>query len=86
MQCKVSWDINHNSVTVESEGTFLKYEFLDSKNPKKHVLHIIVGQLVEKLKFKMADGGYFGFEALTHSARPFAIGAYKLNIFFNLYR
>ena len=63
----------------------LKYEFLDPKNPKKHVLHIIVGQLVEKLKFKMADGGHFGFEALTHSARPFAIGA-QAKYFFNLYR
>ena len=38
------------------------YEFLDPKTPEKHVLHILVGQMVEKLKFIIVDGGHFDLE------------------------
>ncbi len=49
----------------------IKYEFLDPKKPRNHILSSIVGQTIEKIIFKMADGGHFGFRALTDSAHTF---------------
>ena len=40
----------------------LRNGFLDPQNPEKHVLHILFGQMVEKLKFIIVDGGHFEFE------------------------
>ena len=39
---------------------------------KKHILCGTVGQTIEKILFNMADGGHFGFGALTDLARIFA--------------
>jgi hypothetical protein len=42
--------------------TDIKYEFLDPKTPSKHMLISSVGQTVERLIFKMADGSHIGFK------------------------
>lgn len=52
----------------------IKYEFLDPKNPNNHILCSTVGQTIEKIIFNMADGGHFGFGALTELAHIFARG------------
>ena len=45
-----------------NDKTDIKYEFLDPKNPRKHMSISSVGQTVEKLIFKMADGSRIGFK------------------------
>ena len=52
----------------------LKFEFLDPKNAKIDILHKAVGQTIQKIIFKMADGGHFEFSALTDLARTFTRG------------
>jgi len=49
----------------------LKNEFLDSKNPRNHILHCSFSQTIEKLFFKMADGGHFGFLPTATYAHTF---------------
>ena len=39
-----------------------------------NILYNIVGQPIENIIFKMADGGHFEFEALTELAGIFARG------------
>ena len=40
----------------------IKYEFLDQKNLIMHTIISYGDQIVQKLIFKMADGGHVGFE------------------------
>ena len=47
---------------------------LTKKKHKNHILCGTVGQTIEKIIFNMADGGHFGFGALTDLARIFAKG------------
>jgi len=49
----------------------IKYEFLDPKNPRNHILHYSFSQTIEKLFLKMAYGGYFGFLPSTTYAHTF---------------
>ena len=51
-----------------------KFGFLGLQSPKKEVLYNIVGQLMKKIIFEMADGGHIGFWALTELARTFERG------------
>ena len=46
-----------------TDKTDIKYGFLDPKNPRKHMSISSLGQTIEKLTFKMTDGGgHLGFE------------------------
>ena len=58
----------------------IKNEFLEPKSPRNHVLYSIICQTIEKVIFLMADGGHFGFGALTELAHIFMrdMGAKKL--------
>ena len=47
---------------------------LTPSNPKNHILCNIVGQMVEEIISKMADGGHFGFRALAKLAHTFERG------------
>jgi len=51
--------------------TDIKNEFLDPKNPRNHILHCSFSQTTEKLFFKMAYGGHFGFLPTTTYAHTF---------------
>ena len=46
-----------------NDKTDLKYESINPENPRKHMLISTGGENVEKLIFKMAEGGgHLGFE------------------------
>ena len=47
----------------------IRYEFLDPKYLRNHILHRIVGQINENPIFKMVEGGHLEFGALTELAR-----------------
>jgi len=49
----------------------IKYEFLDPKTPRNHILHYSFSQTIEKLFLKMAYGGYFGFLPTTTYGHTF---------------
>jgi len=66
LDLKVKTRSNHKNNT--------RNEFLDPKNPKIHILYSIIGQTIEKIIFNIADGGHFGFGALTELAHTFEKG------------
>jgi hypothetical protein len=69
-------------VKTRSNGKIdIKYEFLDPKNPRKHMLISPVGQTIEKLIFDMAGGSHIGFWPPTKLAHTFV--RVTLAIFFN---
>ena len=47
---------------MSNDRTDIRYEFLDPKNPIKHMSISSIDQTVEKLIFKMADGSHIGFK------------------------
>ena len=50
----------------------IKYEFLDPKSPRNDILCSIVGQTIEKIISKMADGSHIGFWPPKTLAHTFA--------------
>ena len=52
--------------------TDIKYEFLDPKKPRKHMLISTLGQTIEKPIIKMVGGGHFGFWPPAELAHTFA--------------
>ena len=58
-------------ITRSDHKIDVKYEFLDPQNPRKHMLINAVAQTIEKVIFKMAPGGHFGFWPLAKLAHTF---------------
>jgi hypothetical protein len=52
----------------------IRNEFLDPKNPKKHILYNILGHTNKNKINNMADGSHFEFMAATEFAHTFARG------------
>jgi len=49
----------------------IKCEILDPKNHENDILHVSIGQTIEKRIFKMTNGGHFGFLPITSYAHTF---------------
>jgi len=48
-----------------------QFEILDPKNHENDILHVSIGQTIEKRIFKMTDSGHFGFLPITAYAHTF---------------
>ena len=66
MDLKVEKNLNHQND--------IKNEFHNPSNSKNHVLNGIVGQAIDNIILKMADGSHFGFGPLTELAHTLAMG------------
>ena len=61
--------------------TGIKFKILDPKNHKNDILRDNIGQTIEKLIFKMSEGGHFGFLSITQFAHTFERGTPAILLF-----
>ena len=68
---KLAATLDLKGKTKSNCKTDVKNEFLDPKTSRNHILHSSFSQTIEKLFFKMAYGGHFGFLPTTTYAHTF---------------